>query len=68
MSLSRNDLEAGNIQTRLLEASHSGIKLTTLSEDELNANIPGTVIRYHSQLLLIALPPHQENWVPALII
>ncbi|NEU79318.1 gamma-glutamylcyclotransferase [Nostoc sp. UIC 10630] len=39
MSLSRSDLEAGNAQTRLLEASHSGIKLTTLSEDELQRSL-----------------------------
>ncbi|ACC82095.1 gamma-glutamylcyclotransferase [Nostoc punctiforme] len=39
MSLSRSDLEAENAQTRLLEASHSGIKLTTLSEDELQRSL-----------------------------
>jgi cation transport protein ChaC len=39
MSLSRSDLEAGNAQTRLLEASHSEIKLTTLSEDELQRSL-----------------------------
>ncbi|MBX9257090.1 hypothetical protein H1Q63_24710 [Desmonostoc muscorum CCALA 125] len=39
MSLSRSDLEAGNEQTRLLEPSHSGIKLTTLSEDELQRSL-----------------------------
>jgi glutathione-specific gamma-glutamylcyclotransferase len=38
-SLSRSDLEAGNPQTRLLESSHSGIKLTTLSEDELQRSL-----------------------------
>ncbi|MBC1223523.1 gamma-glutamylcyclotransferase [Nostoc sp. UCD121] len=39
MSLSRSDLEAGNAQTRLFEASHSGIKLTTLSKDELQRSL-----------------------------
>ncbi|MFN6563147.1 MAG: gamma-glutamylcyclotransferase [Nostoc sp. ChiSLP01] len=43
MSLSRSDLEAGNEQTRLLEASHSGIKLTTLSEDELQRSLHQTL-------------------------
>ncbi|MDZ8225638.1 gamma-glutamylcyclotransferase [Nostoc sp. ChiVER01] len=43
MSLSRSDLEAGNEQTRLLEASHSGIKLTTLSEDELQRSLDETL-------------------------
>ena len=43
MPLSRSDLEAGNEQARLLEASHSGIKLTTLSEDELQRSLDETL-------------------------
>ncbi|MCC5600981.1 hypothetical protein [Nostoc favosum] len=39
MSLSCSDLEAGNEQTILLEALHFGIKLTTLSKDELQRSL-----------------------------
>lgn len=54
MSLSRSDLEAGNIQTRLLEASHSGIKLTTLSEDELQRSLDQII--QHQQ-------PNSDVWI-----
>ncbi|MEH2228619.1 MAG: gamma-glutamylcyclotransferase [Nostoc sp.] len=54
MSLSRSDLEAGNIQTRLLEASHSGIKLTTLSEDELQRSLDETLQQQ---------PPNSDIWI-----
>lgn len=54
MSLSRHDLEAGNIQTRLLEASHSGIKLTTLSEDELQRSL---------DQILQHQPPNSDIWI-----
>ncbi|MDF5710427.1 MAG: gamma-glutamylcyclotransferase [Nostoc sp. S4] len=54
MSLSRSDLEAGNEQTRLLEASHSGIKLTTLSEDELQRSLDQTLQQH---------PANSDIWI-----
>ncbi|MEH1870946.1 gamma-glutamylcyclotransferase [Nostoc sp.] len=54
MSLSRSDLEAKNEQTRLLEASHSGIKLTTLSEDELERSLHKTLQQH---------PPNSDIWI-----
>ncbi|MEH2446257.1 MAG: gamma-glutamylcyclotransferase [Nostoc sp.] len=54
MSLSRSDLEAGNGQTRLLEASHSRIKLTTLSEDELQRSLDETLQQQ---------PPNSDIWI-----
>ena len=56
MSLSRSDLEAGNDQTRLLEASHSGIKLTLLSEDELQRSLDETLQQQ---------PPNSDTALPA---
>ncbi|MFN6463834.1 MAG: gamma-glutamylcyclotransferase [Nostoc sp. DedVER02] len=54
MSISRSDLEAGNAQTRLLEASHSGIKLTSLTEDELLRSL---------DKILQQQPPNSDIWI-----